>query len=45
MSVQKIGESWQRRDINVVTLDARAMMAKKNVSLEAPKKENKTQTP
>lgn len=38
MHVQKIGESWQRREIHVVTLDARDMMQKKGVSPKAPEK-------
>lgn len=41
MHVQKIGESWQHRDIQVITLDARAMMEKKGVSPRAPPKAKK----
>lgn len=41
MHVTKIGESWQRRDIHVVTIDARQMMAKKKISPKAPARDKK----
>lgn len=31
VSIQSIGTSWQGRDINVLTLDARQLMASKGV--------------
>ena len=41
MHTQNIGQSWQQRDIQVITLDAREMMEKKGISPKAPPKAKK----